>query len=98
MPTIELKPAAINGITFCGDGEYQLDRTDIKSRPVAINFNNLGNEAVQVKIGGLTFRLTSGQERTFSAPHGYYLRGSASWLFEGKASTTILTVSTIEAL
>lgn len=98
MLTKELNPAAINGIVVYEDGEYQFDRSDLRSRPIAVNFNNLGNSPVQVKIGGLTFRLTTNEERTFSVPYGYYLRGSATWAFESKASSMYLTISTIEAL
>ncbi len=94
----ELKPAAINGITFWANGEYQIDRSDLKSRPVAINFKCVGNESVIVKIGGYSFLMTSGDERTFSAPTGYYLTGSATWEFQRSASTTILSIATIEAL
>lgn len=98
MLTKELQPAAINGIVVYEDGEYQFDRSDLRSRPIAVNFNNLGNSPVHVKIGGLTFRLTTNQERTFSVPFGYYLKGGATWTFESKASSTTLTISTIEAL
>lgn len=93
-----LKPAAINGIILTADGEYQFDRTDLKSRPVAINFLNLGNSSVDIKIGGYTFRLATNEERTFSAPTGYYLRGGADISFVSKASTMILSIATIEAL
>lgn len=98
MLTKELQPAAINGIIFYEDGEYQFDRSSLSSRPIAVNFNNLGNSPVQVKVGGLTFRLLNSEERTFSVPFGYYLKGGATWTFESKASSTILTISTIEAL
>lgn len=98
MLTKELQPAAVNGITFYANGEYLIDRDDLSSRSVALNFHNMGNSPVQIKIGGLTFRLTSNQERTFSVPYGYYLKGTASWAFESRASTTILTISTVEAL
>lgn len=99
MSTEELKPAAINGILFTENGEYQFDRTDLKSRPVAVNFRNTGVESVDIKIGGLTFRLTSQQERTFSVPYGYYLKGGADISFVGgRSSTTRLTITTIDAL
>jgi len=94
----ELKPAAINGIIVKEDGEYQFDRTDMKSRPVAINFLNLGNSSVDIKIGGYTFRLANNEERTFSAPTGYYLKGGATYEFTNKASSTTLSIATIEAL
>jgi len=94
----ELKPAAINGIIVNDSGEYQFDRTDIKSRPVAINFLNLGNSSVDIKIGGYTFRLATNEERTFSAPTGYYLKGGATYEFVSRASSMILSIATIEAL
>lgn len=97
MLTKELQPAAVNGILLNQSGDYQFNRSDLKSRPVGISFLNTGSATVTVKIGGLTFTLLSRQERVLSAPYGFYLKGQADFSF-GSTGTPELTITTIEAL
>lgn len=97
MLTKELQPAAINGIILNQSGDYQFNRSSLDSKPVAISFKNTGSATITVKIGGLTFSMLSRDERVFSAPQGYFLKGQADFSF-GSTGTPELTITTIEAL